>query len=234
MTLAACESDAQDTPVPEFPDIRYGMVHDAVGFVKDGTRIRAYYTNGTGDGFSQRNDDKLLVDTVTFGESQGYRGAYKAITPTDIPSTPELEGAPEGGMQYFVVLDKNGKEHMLEYAMNGDTSHLVEHRKFANEELNLFTEANLGNPVSVVDTRTLPSPEAGPIPAHDMLNIRIPQGRQLESLRLIGMDGKYSEYDVSQRSGEYSLDVSGRTPGVGVLVGRYTSGETFQLKVVTY
>jgi hypothetical protein len=125
------------------PASYWGKAYDRGTVVADGTLIRAYDTNGTGDGKSGTSDDQLIGEGKTFTNG-GESGWFTINGLTDDPATPADEGALSGANVYFKLVRKSDGKEDLAYQDANMTTHIVTHEPGKSKNANAYTDFSTG------------------------------------------------------------------------------------------
>jgi hypothetical protein len=191
------------------PASYWGRAYDRGTEVADSTLIRAYDTNGTGDGKSGTSDDQLIGEGATF-TANGQKGWFTINALTDNPLTPADEGALSGANVYFKLVRKSDGKVDLAYQDANLTTHVVTHEPGKSKNVNAYTDFSTGiEPVNAFGVKLYPNPTNG------MLNLDLGDGEAIKSVKIFDMNGRLYQYDMNGgRNGSYQLNLDGMSSGL--------------------
>ncbi len=214
LSIGAAEyASAQSSPASY-----WGKAYDRGATVEDGTVVRVYDTNGTGDGTVNTDDDQLIGEATTFTYNS-ENGWFDIDADTDDPATPEDEGAVTGANTYFrLVRTSDGKED-LAYTDADMTTHIVTHEELTTKEQNVYTDFATGvEPVgSNRGLKVYPNPFSSELFIEDPFLVG---EKEFEVFDMAGRKVLEGRYQSGER---ISVDVDGMAGGIYFM--RITSGE---------
>ncbi len=184
----------------------WGKAYDRGTVVEDGTIVRVYDTNGTGDGAVNTDDDQLIGEATTFTYNS-ENGWFNIDADTDDPATPEDEGASNGGNTYFKLVRKSDGKEDLAYTDENMETHIVTHEELTYKEQALYTDFATGiEPVGASEVKIYPNPFSSELFIEDPFTGK----KEFEVFDISGRLVLKGRYEAGER---VSVDVGGMASG---------------------